>query len=96
SLPSATLISSVVFAVYMISHRHDLLMDCIWSGVLTTSVVFLASSLALLAGDVQFGITPIISDLTILSVPVDLLVWSLAFGIVLGPIYEYIRRFELE
>ncbi len=96
ALPTATLISSIIFAVYMVSHRHDLLMDCIWSAMLTTTIVFLASNFALLIDDIDYGITPIITDLTFLSIPLDLLVWSLGFGFILGPIYEYIRRFELD
>jgi len=36
------------------------------------------------------------SSTTILDVPVDLLVWSAALGLALGPLYEFIRRLEVK
>ncbi|MFH1631591.1 MAG: hypothetical protein ABIA47_01015 [bacterium] len=96
STTQAALISAIVIAVYVVSHRHDLLSDAIWSAFLTTIIVFLASLLATLFTGVDFTIGPISSTATFLDVPVDLLVWSAALGLALGPLYEFIRRFEVK
>ncbi|MFA6131059.1 MAG: hypothetical protein WC730_02265 [Patescibacteria group bacterium] len=95
SLPFATLLVSAVLAMLMVANRHDLLLDCIWSMILTTIIVFIATSFASYFVEIDFGIAPLVNDVVFLHVPLDLLIWSLAFGMALGPIYEYIRRFDL-
>lgn len=95
SLPYAFLIASVIVSTYMISHRHDLLADAIWSSILTALIVFIASFIASTFTGIEIAIAPIVSSVTVLGVPADLLIWSFAAGLVLGPLYEYIRTLEV-
>lgn len=96
ALPGAFFIASVMLAIYITSHRHDLLEDALWSSFLTAFVVYLSTTLASVFTDTSFEIAPIVSELTVLGAPADLLLWSMAAGLGLGPLYEYIRTLELE
>lgn len=92
STAAALLIAAIILAVYIISHRHDLLGDSIWSALLTAFVVFLASSL----GSAFTQTSPVIPFIQtgelVNGVPLDLIYWSLALGLILGPLYEFVRR----
>lgn len=96
SLAKAVLVAAIMIAIYMVSHRHDLLLDSIVSGFLTMFIVFLAATLGSWFSADPIDIGLITSSGAIAGVPTDLLLWSLGLGIVLGPLYEYVRRVELK
>ncbi|MFH1712333.1 MAG: hypothetical protein ABH846_03825 [Patescibacteria group bacterium] len=96
SLPEAVILASIMVAIYIVSHRRDLLADALWSAALTMLIVFITASVASIFAQTNFGITPIYSDASIFSVPLDLIIWSAALGLALGPLYEYIRRMQLK
>ena len=85
-----------MISIYIISHRNNLLIDSILSGVLTAMIVFLIVSLAGIFSQAPIDISFINVETYFAGVPVELLLWSLALGIVLGPLYEYTRRIELK
>lgn len=94
-MPVALFLSALVLSVYLVSHRHDLLKDSLLSGFLTAFAVFTAATVAQLFFEpTESG--AIISSSTFLGVHTDLLLWSLALGLAIGPLYEFIRRFELK
>ena len=95
TIPAAVFVSAFVLGTYIVSHRHDLLFDAIWSGLLTSVIVFSSSTIATVFTNVDLTIAPVSTGYVFLDVPVDLLLWSLALGFALGPIYEYARRLEL-
>ncbi len=90
------ILAAIATSLYMIAKRNDLLVDCLASALLTTGVAFFTALVAqLLASDLAtqaFADSPSL----ILGVPGDLLIWSIALGSLLGPMYEYIRRLDLE
>lgn len=92
SIAYSILLSAIMIVIYIISHRQDLLGDSIWSAILTAIIVLLASNL----GSIFTHTTPVIpfidSGAFINGVSVDLLCWSLALGLILGPLYEFTRR----
>ncbi len=96
TIPSAVLLGGVLVAVYLLSHRNDLLVDALASAVLTAFVVFLSAWVASQFAQIDFTIAPVVSTSTVLGVPADLLIWSAALGLAIGPMYEFIRRFELK
>lgn len=96
AIPSAVLLGAVLVAVYLLSHRQDLLIDTLASAVLTAFVVFASAWIASQFAEIDFTIAPVVSTDTVLGVPADLLIWSLAVGLAIGPMYEFIRRFELK
>lgn len=96
NIATATLFSSIVVALYILSSRKDLLIDSLVSALLTGFIVFIAAWIASSFSAIDFTISPISSTSTFLAVPIDLLLWSGAIGLAIGPLYEFIRRFELK
>lgn len=96
-IPSSysVLLASIVIAMYVVSHRHDLLADAIWSGFLTSFAVLLSGIMASIVSGADLDFTFVSSSLMIGPVPLDILLWSLAIGFAAGPLYEYVRTFEL-
>lgn len=90
--PIALLIAALIVSVYIVSHRHDLLGDVIWSAVLTGFLVFIVSSLGAAFTDTTPAIPFIQTDAFIQGASLDLIYWALALGLVLGPMYEFIRH----
>ena len=90
--PVALLIAAIIVAVYIISHRHDLLGDAIWSAIFTAFIVFIASTLGAAFTQTTPAIPFIQTNEFVNGVSVDLIYWALALGLVLGPMYEFIRR----
>ena len=95
SLAAAVFLSAVMLVIYLVSHRHDLLYDALASAVLTGLIVFLVAELAAFFTSQPFSGDIISTSTTVGSVPLDLILWSVGIGLLLGPIYEYIRRIEL-
>lgn len=84
---TALFLSAVIISIYLISHRHDLLVDCLASGILTGLLVFTVSTLSGLFINQS-------ADLTFSS-PNGLIFFAVSLGLILGPLYEYIRRIKL-
>ncbi len=95
-LATSALIGAIMLAVYMISHRHDLLLDAVWSALLTGLIVAFAATFASVFSAGELELPFVKTGGTIASVPIDLLVWSIAVGLVLGPMYEFVRRLEVK
>ena len=96
ALAPSLVLASIMLAIYIASHRHDLLMDAVWSGLLTAFTVGLAASVAasLAPDSLTF---PFTREAYLLGgISIDLLLWSFAIGITLGPLYEYSRRLTLK
>lgn len=96
AIPTAFFLASVILAIYIVSHRHDLFADAIWSSFLTAFVVYLSTVLASTFTQTDFTIAPIVSGNLFLGAPLDLVLWAAAAGLALGPLYEFIRTLELK
>ncbi len=92
----AALATAVVMAVYIIIHRHDLVVDALLSAVLMGVVTYITAAIALLGSPDDFASTLIAENGYVGNVPIDILTWSVAFGLALGPLYEYIRRLAVK
>lgn len=95
-LAHALLISASLTALYFTAHRHDLLVDSLVSAGLTSCIAFFASFIASQFTAIGSHMPQALQSDTIFSVPGHILVWSIALGLVLGPLYEYIRRYTLD
>ena len=95
TIPTAVFLSALLVTVYTLSHRKDLLLDTLMSAGLTGFVVFVAAWVAYQFVSIDFSIAPVVSSTIVLGVPADLLLWSVALGLAIGPMYEFIRGLEL-
>jgi hypothetical protein len=94
SIPMALFLSSLLLTLFVISHRHDLLQDALWSAFLTTAVVFIATTVSSWIVGQPFSLGPVHNPILVLGVPQDLLLWSLTCGVALGPVYEFARSLK--
>lgn len=95
STPYAVIISCVVFMIYFFSYRKDLLIDSIWSGFLTTFIVLMSGIIASATIGSELSLSMTRSQDSAFGVPFDILLWAVACGIVMGPIYEFIRKIKI-
>lgn len=89
---AGALATAVIMAVYMVVHRHDLLTDALLSAGLTALVTYMSGATALFLHSDDVTSALVTTSDRIGHVPADLVTLALAFGLALGPLYEYIRR----
>lgn len=75
---------------YIIASRHDLLWNSLWSGFLMAVVFFLVYLMAFV------GSLPTTAQFFLTSLPADAVTWAITMGLVLGPMYEFVRGFRLK
>ncbi|RMD51710.1 hypothetical protein D6827_01620, partial [Candidatus Parcubacteria bacterium] len=92
----AILISAIVITAYIISHRHDLLADAIFSSLIMGFIVFSVTIFASLFSAPPIKISFVNTAGYFAGIPIELIIWSLALGLLMGPIYEYSRRLKLK
>jgi hypothetical protein len=91
----AALATGVIMAIYIVIHRYDLLADTLVSAALTGVVTYMASAVTLYFSTTDLSSLLIADHGMLGGVPMDLITWSAAFGLALGPLYEYIRRLSV-
>ncbi len=88
----AALATAIIMAVYIVVHRHDLFTDAILSALLMGVITYITAAIALMGSPYDFTGPLIVGSSFIGNIPTDILTWSVAFGLALGPLYEYVRR----
>jgi hypothetical protein len=88
----AGLSAGVLMSGYIALHRKDLLIDSLLSGLLLAVVALAAGAVS---SAFETGDLLSFSGVYVLGVPANLLIWSFTIGIVLGPLYEYLRDMRL-
>lgn len=91
----AALATGIIMALYIVVHRHDLLTDALASAALMSVIAYIAGAITLYFSTNDIASLLISNNGTFGSVPIDLITWSAAFGLALGPLYEYIRRLSV-
>ena len=94
--PYAITINTLIFMIYFFSYQHDLLVDSLWSGFLTTFIVLLAGIIATATIGSELSLSMVQSRDSAFGVPFDMLLWAIACGVALGPIYEFIRKIKIK
>jgi hypothetical protein len=93
STSASLLTSAFIIFLYIIADRRDLLIDSVLSAFLMTFISFTAGLLSIMITTDFDSI--LFSKDTLFGLPADLLVFSFALGLGLGPIYEYSRLYTL-
>ncbi len=96
----ALIVAGLLVGIYIIADRHDLLMDALLSGLLVGVLVFVLEQLFFVrlfpeavAGFWQYDA---ISSFVIGGVPIEEIMWAMVVGFTIGPMYEWLRRYELK
>jgi len=92
SIANATLLSAIALAIYVTSHRHDLLANTLWSAALTGFSAYIALTVTSLISTSAIGTSLANTSTYIAGIPIDIITWSIAIGLFLGPVYEFARH----
>jgi hypothetical protein len=96
----ALIIGGLLIGVYVIADRHDLLLDALLSGLFTALLVFLTEQIffARLFPEAvnQFWRFDQMTTFLIGGIPLEELLWAAVVGFTIGPLYEWLRRYELK
>ena len=94
----ALIIAGLFIGVYIIAERQDLLLDALFSGILTASLVFLVEQLLFFrlfpAGAASLW-QESVSIFFVGGVPLEEILWAGVVGFTIGPLYEWLRRYEM-
>lgn len=95
----ASLIAFLVPAVIIIAIRKDLIKDALLSGVFLTLLAFICYQflIFLFPGIIQrWWMLHNISGILVARVPLEELLWFFSWGMLAGPLYEFIMGLNLE
>lgn len=94
------IVGGLLVGVYVIADRHDLLLDALLSGLFTALLVFLTEQIffaRLFPGAADaFWRFDHMTTFLIGGVPLEELLWAATVGFTIGPLYEWLRRYELK
>lgn len=94
------IVGGLMVGIYTIADRRDLLLDALLSGLFTAILVFLTEQIffARLFPDAvaSFWRFDEMSLFLIGGVPLEELLWAAVVGFTIGPMYEWLRRYELK
>ena len=93
-------VGGLLIATYIIADRHDLLLNALVSGLFLSFLVFVLEQIFFTRlFPVDAGSAWQIENLSGIllgSVPIEELLWIGTVGFALGPLYEYVRRYQLK
>lgn len=96
----ALIVGGLLIGTYIIAQRQDLLLDALLSGLIMAALVFIIEQLLFIrlfpveAGAFwQFNAT---TSFLIGGIPAQELLWAATVGFAIGPLYEWLRRYEFK
>jgi hypothetical protein len=94
----ALIVAGLFIGTYIIADRHDLLLNALISGLLMAGLIFLIEQLFFVrlfssGGSSLWQMTN--SVFLIGGVPLEEILWAGVVGFTVGPLYEWLRRYEL-
>lgn len=96
----ALIVGGLMIGIYTIADRHDLLLNALLSGLLTAMLVFLSEQIFFVRlfpdAAASFWGTSEMSLWLIGGIPLEELLWAAVVGFTIGPMYEWLRRYELK
>ncbi len=96
----ALIVGGLIIGIYTIADRKDLLLDALLSGLFTAILVFLSEQIffARLFPDIagNFWRFDQMTLFLIGGIPLEELIWAAVVGFAIGPLYEWLRRYQLK
>lgn len=95
----SAVIGGLFVGIYIIADRKDLLADALLSGFFTLVLVFVTEQLFFVRlfpeAISNFWTSETVSGIVLGGIPFEELLWAAVVGFAIGPLYEYIRRYQL-
>ncbi|MBI5369810.1 hypothetical protein HZA85_01275 [Candidatus Uhrbacteria bacterium] len=96
----ALIVSGLLIGMYVIADRHDLLLDGLISGLLTVVLVLIVEEVIFLRLFASGGIGLQTVSKMIMpfagGLPAQMIIWTALVGFTIGPLYEWLRHYELK
>lgn len=93
------IIGGMLIGTYVVADRHDLLFNALVTSVVMAMLVFVTEQLFFvrLYPDIAQGFWQFdaIRSFMLGGIPLEEILWAAVIGFTIGPMYEYLRRFEL-
>ncbi len=94
------IVGGLMVGIYIIADRKDLIFDALLSGLFTMMLVFLTEQIFFIrlfpVAAKAFWRMDQITLFTIGGVPLEELLWAAVIGFTVGPMYEWLRRYQLK
>ncbi|NQV90794.1 hypothetical protein HQ487_05335 [Candidatus Uhrbacteria bacterium] len=94
------IVGGLFIGIYIIADRHDLTMNALLSGIFMAGLIFIIEQLffvRLFPLDAStFWQFNALSSFVIGGIPMEELMWAAVAGFTIGPLYEWLRRYELK
>tara|TARA_B100001964_G_scaffold223152_1_gene268773 strand:+ start:174 stop:863 length:690 start_codon:yes stop_codon:yes gene_type:complete len=97
---NALIVGGLLVGTYIIADRHDLMMNALLSGLFLAALIFIVEQIFFVrlfpvdaAGFWQLDAA---ATFLIGGVPLQEIMWAATVGFAIGPLYEWLRRYELK
>lgn len=95
----ALVVGGLLVGMYIIADRHDLTMNALLSGLFMAALVFIVEQIFFVRlfpiDAASFWQFEALSGFIIGGIPLEELMWAAVVGFTIGPLYEYLRRYQL-
>ncbi len=95
----ALILGGLIVGIYIIADRQDLLFNALVTGLVMAMLVFISEQIFFVrlypdavAGFWQFSA---IRTFMVSGIPLEEILWAAVVGFTIGPMYEYLRKYEL-
>ncbi|MFA4845734.1 MAG: lycopene cyclase domain-containing protein [Patescibacteria group bacterium] len=93
------IVGGLLIGMYVIAERHDLLMNALLSGLFVAALVFITEQIffvRLFPLDAStFWQWNALSKFVIGGIPLEEIMWAAVVGFTIGPMYEWLRKYEV-
>ncbi len=96
----ALIVGGALIGTYIIADRHDLLFNALVSGLMLAILLFIVEQFFFVrlhpVDAAMFWQWNAVSKFVIGGVPLEELIWAATIGFAIGPLYEWLKRYELK
>lgn len=93
------MVGGLLIGMYVIADRHDLTMNALLSGLFMVALIFLVEQIFFVRlfpiDAASFWQFEALSGFIIGGIPLEELMWAAVVGFTIGPLYEYLKRYQL-
>lgn len=94
------IVGGLLIGMYVIADRHDLTMNALLSGLFMAALVFIVEQIFFVRlfpiDAAAFWQFDALSGFIIGGIPLEELMWAAVVGFTIGPLYEYLKRYQLK
>ncbi len=95
----ALIVGGLLVGMYIIADRHDLLMNALLSGLFMAALIFVTEQIFFVRlfpmDAAALWQWDSISTFIVGGVPLEEIMWAAVVGFTVGPLYEWLRRYEV-